>query len=118
VAPPRLLLHRATRVLLDAAVDAPDRLGPLLDAAVAEDWPGFPKALPRLRDTYAAHPDGDPWGTYLFLLEEPRTLIGMGGFKGPPSPQGRVERSAWRAPGEIVDPDHGTLWCWRLARGA
>ena len=29
-------------------------------------------------------PDGDPWGSHFFLLREPPTLVGWGGFKGPP----------------------------------
>jgi RimJ/RimL family protein N-acetyltransferase len=36
------------------------------------------------RDAVAADPDRVRWGTRLFVLEEPRTLVGWGGFKGPP----------------------------------
>ena len=52
---------------------------------MAEDWARFPEALLPTRDALAASPDGMRWGTRLFLAREPRTLVGWGGFKGPPS---------------------------------
>jgi RimJ/RimL family protein N-acetyltransferase len=85
-----LILVDATLELLDAAIDNPTRLGALLDAAVADDWAGFPEALPRLRELQAQNPTVG-WGTILFVLDEPRTLVGMGGYKGPPSREGTVE---------------------------
>ena len=36
------------------------------------------------RDAVAADPDSTRWGTRLFVVDEPRTLVGLGGFKGPP----------------------------------
>jgi [ribosomal protein S5]-alanine N-acetyltransferase len=87
----RLVLKNATLELLDAAIADAAQLARLLDAEVAEGWAGFPEALPRLRDILAADPAASEWGTVLFLLESPRTLVGMGGYKGPPSDQGRVE---------------------------
>ena len=32
-----------------------------------------------------ANPEGTRWGTRLFVLDEPPTLVGWGGFKGPPA---------------------------------
>ena len=58
---------------------------------MADDWERFPQAIPALRERLAADPASDArWGTYLFLLGEPRTLVGWGGFKGPPT-AGEVE---------------------------
>jgi RimJ/RimL family protein N-acetyltransferase len=51
---------------------------------VAAGWSGFPEAVAFTRDAVAADPDGVRWGTRLFVLDEPRTLVGWGGFKGPP----------------------------------
>jgi ribosomal-protein-alanine N-acetyltransferase len=88
VTDPRLVFVDATLALLDAAIAGTFRLGPLLGAAVAEGWEGFPEALPSLRSAYAraaAGPNvGHDWGAVLFVLESPRTLVGLGGFKGVP----------------------------------
>ncbi len=165
----RLLLANANLELLDAAIADQARLGQLLGAAVADDWAGFPEALPFLRDTYTKNPSARTWGTVFFLLDEPRTLIGMGGYKCEPSPAGVVEIGYAIAPafrrgglateaarqlvarafadprvvavdaqtlgssnpstrvleklgmqriGDRADPEHGTIWHWRLQRPA
>jgi RimJ/RimL family protein N-acetyltransferase len=75
---------------IDAALQDEDRLGTLLDADVAEDWASFGGALEHTQATLAADPGSARWGTRLFLLDEPRTLVGWGGFKGPPA-EGVVE---------------------------
>jgi RimJ/RimL family protein N-acetyltransferase len=88
---PPVVLVDATAALLDAAIAGPADIGRLLDAAVAEGWEGFPEAVPALRASYAARPGGHDWGTLLFVLEAPRTLVGLGGYKGAPSADGVVE---------------------------
>jgi RimJ/RimL family protein N-acetyltransferase len=50
----------------------------------------FPASLRRTRDALAADPDSARWGTRLFVLDDPRTLVGWGGFKGAPD-DGAVE---------------------------
>jgi ribosomal-protein-alanine N-acetyltransferase len=70
--------------VLDAAIHDPPALGHELGCQVAEGWNVFPEALRRTRDALAADPESARWGTRLFLLDEPRTLVGFGGFKGPP----------------------------------
>ena len=70
--------------LLDAAIDDPQALGRALGSDVAEGWNVFPGALRATRDVVAADPDSTRWGARLFVLDEPRTLVGWGGFKGPP----------------------------------
>ncbi len=76
--------------LLDAAIAGPAALEPALGCAVAEGWEVFPGALERTRGAVAADPGSTRWGTRLFVLDEPRTLVGWGGFKGPPR-HGEVE---------------------------
>jgi RimJ/RimL family protein N-acetyltransferase len=46
--------------------------------------------LRRARDAVAADPGGARWGMRLFVAGAPRTLVGFGGFKGPPR-EGAVE---------------------------
>jgi RimJ/RimL family protein N-acetyltransferase len=87
---PALLLIDATYNMLEAAGEDEVRLAKLLHAAVAQDWAGFPESLPALLEARRRDPHS-PWGTLFFLLEEPRTLIGMGGYKGEPDEQGVVE---------------------------
>jgi RimJ/RimL family protein N-acetyltransferase len=80
----------ADPALLEAAIDDPATLGHALDAEVADGWAVFPEALPRERERVAADPGGPGWGMRLFVLDEPRILVGFGGFKGPPR-EGVVE---------------------------
>ncbi len=80
----RVRLVTPDLALLDAAIDDRPALGRALDCEVAEGWDVFPQALERARDAVAADPDSTRWGTRLFVLDEPRTLVGLGGFKGPP----------------------------------
>lgn len=70
--------------LIDAALHDQQRLGTLLDAEVAENWASFAGALEHTHAALAADPASARWGTRLFLAGEPRTLVGWGGFKGPP----------------------------------
>jgi [ribosomal protein S5]-alanine N-acetyltransferase len=76
--------------LLDAAIRGPGALGRALGCEVAENWDMFPAALPRARAELARDPASARWGTRLFVLRDPRTVVGFGGFKGPPQ-AGAVE---------------------------
>jgi ribosomal-protein-alanine N-acetyltransferase len=86
----RLSLVTPDLALLDAALDGAPALERALGGAVAEGWDVFPAALRRTRDAVAADPASTRWGTRFFVLEDPRTLVGWGGFKGPPR-DGAVE---------------------------
>ena len=77
--------------LLDAAIEDEPKLGRLLAATVADGWAGFPDSLPVLRNSCARNPPGHAWGTFFFVLDDPRTLVGLGGYKGGPSDEGIVE---------------------------
>jgi ribosomal-protein-alanine N-acetyltransferase len=89
--PSRLKFVDGNLALLSAAVEGRNALEALLGVSVAEDWAGFPEALPILRDSYVAHPEGHTWGSLFFIELEASTLVGFGGFKGSPSPDGVVE---------------------------
>ena len=51
----------------------------------------FPAPFRRMRDACAADPGTVRWGPRLFVVEMPRTVVGWGGFKGPPDDAGAVE---------------------------
>lgn len=57
-----------------------------------------------------------PGGTYLFVLREPRTLVGWGGFKGPPT-KGDVELGYSVAPA-FEGQGIATTAVWELLRTA
>jgi ribosomal-protein-alanine N-acetyltransferase len=63
----------------------------LLHASIAEGWEGFPEALPVLRDSYRGTSEAQEWGSLFFIETGGPTLVGLGGFKGPPSAEGVVE---------------------------
>ena len=54
----------------------PAALGPALGCAVAEGWEAFPGSLQRTRRSVAADPGSTRWGARMFVLDEPRTLVG------------------------------------------
>ena len=89
--PPRLSLVDGNLELLTAAVAGGGALEALLGVSVADDWAGFPEALPVLRASYTKNPDGHPLGSLFFFEPKVRMLVGFGGFKGPPSADGVVE---------------------------
>jgi ribosomal-protein-alanine N-acetyltransferase len=91
MSPSRLRLVDGTLALLSAALEGRNALEGLLGVSVAEDWEGFPDALPILRASYERNPEGHRWGSLFFIELEMATLVGFGGFKGPPSPDGVVE---------------------------
>lgn len=87
----RLTLVDGTLALLSAAVEGGDALAGVLGVSVAEGWEGFPEALPVLRASYEATPQGHGWGCLFFIEPDVPALVGFGGFKGPPSSDGVVE---------------------------
>jgi len=88
---PRLTLVSGTLALLTAALESKNALEALLGVSVADDWEGFPEALPVICSSYRTNPEGQRWGSLFFIEPEVRTLVGFGGFKGPPSPDAVVE---------------------------
>jgi RimJ/RimL family protein N-acetyltransferase len=91
MSPSRLRLVDGTLALLSAALEGRNALEGLLGVSVADDWEGFPDALPILRASYERNPEGHVWGSLFFIELAVPTLVGFGGFKGSPSPDGVVE---------------------------
>lgn len=81
----------ATYEALDAAIAGDEALARHLGLPVAEGWTAFPEALPHLRGATVPGEPAPRWGSTFFVLDEPRTLVGIGGFKGAPSSEGIVE---------------------------
>jgi len=77
--------------LLDAALGDRAALARTLGCDVADGWVVFAPSLRRVRDVLAVDPDSARWGPRLFVVDAPRTLVGWGGFKGPPDDAGAVE---------------------------
>lgn len=88
---PEVCLVACDRRLADAAFGDEAGLARALNCAVAEAWLVFPRSLERVRDQLAADPCAARWGPRFILVADPRTLVGWGGFKGPPDAAGAVE---------------------------
>lgn len=94
ISTPRLDLVAATFQHIVAEADDPERLGTMLGARVPADWP------PPLNDEHSQRffmdglreaPGAVGWFMWYFVQrEEPRTVVGNGGFKGEPA-DGTVE---------------------------
>jgi len=121
MSPSRLRLVDGTLALLSAALEGRNALEGLLGVSVAEDWEGFPDALPILRASYEKKPEGHMWGSLFFIELEVSTLVGFGGFKGSPSPDGVVEIGYAIAPvfrGQGLATDAVAQWFSALLRTA
>ena len=66
---------------LEALVEGDHVFTERFGVAVEAGWAGFPEALPATVES-ARRQTEDPWGTQLFFEDE--TLVGLGGFYGPP----------------------------------
>ena len=106
IATERLELVPATPVLTRAALGPPDLLATAIDAVVPASWPPQYLDAPALEYTLAKlaqGPEQAGWWMYFVVLregEKGRTLIGSGGYVGPPSADGTVEI------GYGIVPDH------------
>ena len=109
---PRLLLLAASRALLTAELHKPRYFPVLLGAALPADWPPGEYDRPAmeyfLERLTAGGRDAAGWyGWYALRKAEgatPRTLVGAGGFLGPPDAAGTAEigysiAADWRGQG-------------------
>lgn len=94
----RLELVPATVAMLEADLESHARLASILNAQVPEGWPPGEYDAPAMRyfrGRLTEDPDAAPWyGWYVLsrpVHESPRTLIGAGGFFGPPGADGIIE---------------------------
>ncbi len=68
-----------------ACAEGPERLTALLGLGVPEGWPEFPEAFD------PSFPCNDEWPGFLFIDRARRTVVGNGGYAGPPNLEGEVE---------------------------
>lgn len=93
----RLDLVPTTPALLRAALEGPRALEAALGARMPETWPPEfldAAAIQYLLDRLAEETGWEAWGGCFAVLrgeQGSRTLIGMGGYKGPPTADGTVE---------------------------
>lgn len=101
----RLELRPASAAALGAALESDAALGAALGAAVPASWPPELYDADAVRWTLAQlgeRADGGPFGSYYLILRPDDastahdlarrdTVIGVGGFKGPPDERGEVE---------------------------
>jgi RimJ/RimL family protein N-acetyltransferase len=92
----RLKLIPATFSLMQAELGRREAFSRSLGARIPENWP--PEILTDALALFFAQLKGDPkltgWLSWYFVLqakEEGPVLVGSGGFKGPPLPDGTVE---------------------------
>jgi [ribosomal protein S5]-alanine N-acetyltransferase len=94
VSTPRLDLVAATLEHMVAEADDPERLGTILGASVPKDWPpplNDEDSQRFFMDGLRERPGAVGWLMWYFVRrEEPRTVVGNGGFKGEPA-DGTVE---------------------------
>lgn len=89
---PRLKLIAADVALLQAATEGNEALAKMLDATVPDNWTEFGVgamhyALEQLlRDTSGAN-----WWAYFPVHLNDNLLVGSGGYKGSPTPEGIIE---------------------------
>jgi RimJ/RimL family protein N-acetyltransferase len=92
----RLDLVCATPAMLEADAGEGGSLADAASATVPEGWPPdlFDRDAVRwMLGWVTTHPDQARWGPYYIALrgDGRRTLVGTGGYKGPPDAEGRVE---------------------------
>lgn len=104
----RLVLIPATLAVLAAELSGPDALAAALDVRIPPEWPPDLYDEAALRFTYdllRSNPQHAGWTFFYIATPRPeRTLVGLGGFKGAPDPDGVVEigysiLAAWRRRG-------------------
>ena len=121
---PRLQLVSPTTELLAAEIGSTRALSRKLVARVPADWPPtfLEGVAPLFLDQLHHHPDHDVWLGWYWIKRscerEAATLIALGGFKGPPDEQGRVEvgysvLSRWRGQGYASEGVQG-LVSWAM----
>ena len=97
---PHLRLFTCTAEHLEAIVRDPASLGTLLNLSIPEGWPSYPPAYPQMLEMLEQQPllPLSGWWLYLFVNPEERTLVGCGGFRSVPDPEGVVEVGCEIAP--------------------
>ena len=91
----RLELIPATAPLVQAELGQVDTFSKLLDAEIPANWPPelLVDALPFFLEQLDRHPEQAGWLSWYWVLRgDPKAvLVGSGGFKGCPQPNGTIE---------------------------
>ena len=91
----RLELIPATGPFVRAEIEQADVLSKLLGAAVPSNWPPelLVDALPFFLEQLERHPELTGWLSWYWVLrgDGEAVLVGSGGFKGCPQPDGTIE---------------------------
>lgn len=108
----RLLIVPCEARHLEALLDSPERFESEFGWSVAEDVTMFPEAWDHMRLALRKNPAAAAWGGRLAILKDEERLVGMGGYKGDPSPEGAVEigyevASAYRGRGLAAEMARG-----------
>ena len=83
---PDVRLVPATLALLDALVADPGRFEQLMGSSRPEGWPEFPESIDFTRQFLVDADPGDrAWSMQFFVDAATQTLVGSGGFAGPPA---------------------------------
>jgi RimJ/RimL family protein N-acetyltransferase len=119
----RLDLIHATLEIVHADLHSREKLPRLLRAEIGEGWPPpllDVRAMEQLKKSLLDDPNLGGWTAWYWILRQPRTLIGLSGFKSRPangvvelgySVLERFQRRGFAT--EVV----GTMTQWALTRG-
>jgi RimJ/RimL family protein N-acetyltransferase len=121
---PRLELISATLEIVTADLHRREQLPHLLGAEIADGWPPAlmdVRAMERLKQSLITNPSPGGWTAWYWILRQPRTLIGISGFKSQPI-DGAVEIGyavlpAFQRRGFATE-GIGAMTHWAFAKGA
>jgi ribosomal-protein-alanine N-acetyltransferase len=88
---PRLDLHPCDLTLWAAILDGNAALNRTLGVNVPRGWTENRGVFPRFFEQIKTDPSLETWWAYLIVHRSDNLLIGSGGFKGSPTPEGTVE---------------------------
>jgi len=66
-------------------------LAALIGASVPDEWPVCPESMAYWREKSDRLQEAAGWAGYLYIHKSDGTVVGDGGFKGPPNARGTVE---------------------------
>lgn len=88
----RLRLVQCSISQLAKLIEGPEEFTRAFGHRVIDGYRGFPERLEfAMAKLTQPDPDSDWWAPFFFIRQEDRTMIGLGGFKGPPDADGVAE---------------------------
>jgi ribosomal-protein-alanine N-acetyltransferase len=113
----RLQLLSCTLQYFEALLQGEEILGDLLNIDIPQSWTEFPEIILVAYDKLRNNPSMLGWFFYLVIHKEDKRLIGAGGFKGHPDPEGTVE-IGYEITAEYREQGYGTELTQALVRFA